>query len=115
MSTTTTYSGGTLVPATGTTPLAPTPPTLAPTALPPTSIFSEANLARHVEAVFEDVPAEHHWATVGYAAYENGRWVTKFSLVTRSEDGSWQGALVAQYASGAGGGFGAGAWIKKSW
>lgn len=76
-------------------------------------IFSETNLAKHVATVFTDVPKDHQKALVGYAAFVDGKWVTKFSLVVRDKDGKWTGGVLAQFATGEG--FDTGAFIKRSW
>jgi hypothetical protein len=76
-------------------------------------IFSEANLQKQIDLVFATVPEDHTRAIVGYGAWENGQMVTKFALVGRSADGSWDFAAVAQYASKTG--FGAGVYVRKSW
>jgi len=105
---------GTPLAALGSVNASPSLTTTTPTYPPLTSgIFSESALQKHIDAVFADVPKEHRFATVGYGAFENGQFVTKFALVGRSADGSWDFAAVAQYASKTG--FGAGIYIKKSW
>lgn len=108
-------AGTTVARITGTTNAAPSLTVSPTTTTQPTvgGIFSEANLQRHVDAVFADVPKDHTWATVWYGAYENGQFVTKFALVHRSADGSFRLNLEAQYASQTGAG--AGIWVKKSW